>query len=131
MIRLFPMVACSVVFMVALRGAEAGVGSLKLLGVALITDFSDSEVVALGLFVAGGFVGFHICCVILSGNALGGDSISRTHLNCQTLSGQILTREAELARVCGFHGSGRGRNTTQLRCKYSYRVSISYISRRP
>jgi hypothetical protein len=47
--------------MVALRGAEAGVGSLKLLlGVALITDFSDSEFVALGLFVAGGLVGFHI-----------------------------------------------------------------------
>jgi hypothetical protein len=88
--------------MVALRGAAAGVGSLKFVLGVLMVDFSDSVVVGLGTFGAGGFVGFHMG-INPFGYYFGGDPFSRRHLNCQTLSRLYATREAELARVCELH----------------------------
>jgi hypothetical protein len=117
--------------MVALRGAAAGVGSLKLVLGVLMVDFSGSADVGLGTFGAGGFVGFHI-----GNNPFGYNFWGRFILPkaSQLPNAFPISTKPEKLNWRGFANYTAAAvplNAAQLRCKYSYRGSISYIGKRP
>jgi hypothetical protein len=97
-----PMVACSLLFMLALRGALAGLGSV---GAAVFTGFMGFMVLMagscagllVGVLLLPGVAGFHI--VRSFRVKLGENSFLRKHFGCQLSGRGTATREAGLAQI--------------------------------
>jgi hypothetical protein len=151
MTRDFPMVACSVLFKTALRGAATGVGSLARLGVVfvfvLITGFSGSVAsfgFGLGVVLAGFHIVFTSFQLLVVGNAasyfaplLCNLSINwdnhelRWHVHYQTRHLFPMLQTLDLALPYAVTRPRCGASVLHYQCNYSSFPGISYIGQAP